>query len=101
MACAGWGAVWPYRFCLKALAAFERTLVSRNSPFDRYLAGDKSAISEEARSGWELFRDPAGCIRCHNGPNFSDSKFYRLGTPFSDRGRGSFTGVKRDYYAFR
>jgi di-heme cytochrome c peroxidase len=40
----------------KALAAFERTLVSHNSPFDRYLAGDKSALSEEAKRGWELFQ---------------------------------------------
>lgn len=85
----------------KALAAFERTLVSRDSPFDRYLAGDKSTISEEARNGWELFRDAAGCIRCHSGPNFSDSKFYRLGTTFRDRGRGAVTGEKREFYAFR
>jgi cytochrome c peroxidase len=85
----------------KALAAFQRTLVSRNSPFDSYLAGDKSAISEEAQSGWELFRGAADCIRCHNGPNFSDSKFYRLGTTFRDRGRGAVTGEKRDLYAFR
>jgi cytochrome c peroxidase len=85
----------------KALAAFQRTLVSRNSPFDRYLVGDKSAISEEAQSGWELFRDAAGCIRCHNGPNFSDNKFYRLGTTFRDRGRGDITREKRDFYAFR
>jgi cytochrome c peroxidase len=84
----------------KALAAFERTLVSRNSPFERYLAGDKSAISEEAKSGWELFRG-VECIRCHNGPNFSDSKFYRLGTTYRDRGRGAITGEKRDSYAFR
>jgi cytochrome c peroxidase len=80
----------------KALAAFERTLVSRNSPFDRYLAGGKSALSEEAERGWELFRG-AECIRCHNGPNFSDSKFYRLGTTFRDRGRGAVTGEKRDF----
>jgi cytochrome c peroxidase len=85
----------------KSLAAFERTLVSRNSPFDRYLAGDKNAISEEAQSGWELFRGAAECIRCHSGPNFSDSKFYRLGTTYRDRGRGAITGEKRESYAFR
>ncbi|MCI0389774.1 MAG: cytochrome-c peroxidase [Acidobacteria bacterium] len=85
----------------KALAAFERTLVSRNSPFDRYLAGDKDALSEEAHRGWELFRSDAGCIRCHSGPNFSDSKFYRLGTSFTDKGRGAITGDKRAFYAFR
>jgi cytochrome c peroxidase len=85
----------------KALAAFERTLVSRNSPFDRYLAGAKNAISEEARNGWELFRGAAECIRCHSGPNFSDGKFYRLGTTYRDRGRGAVTGEKRESYAFR
>jgi cytochrome c peroxidase len=85
----------------KALAAFQRTLVSRNSPFDRYLAGYKGAISEEAQSGWELFRGAAGCIRCHSRPNFSDSKFHRLGTTFRDRGRGAITGEKREFYAFR
>jgi cytochrome c peroxidase len=84
-----------------ALAAFERTLVSRNSPFDRYLAGDKNALSDEARHGWELFKGDAGCIRCHSGPNFSDGKFYRLGTTFTDRGRGAITGDKRAVYAFR
>jgi cytochrome c peroxidase len=40
-------------------------------------------------------------MRCHSGPNFSDGKFYRLGTTFRDRGRGAVTGEKRDYYAFR
>jgi cytochrome c peroxidase len=85
----------------KALAAFQRTLVSRNSPFDRYLAGEKNALSEDAQHGWELFKGDAGCIRCHNGPNFSDSKFYRLGTTFRDRGRGAITREKRDDYAFR
>lgn len=85
----------------KALAAFERTLVSRNSPFDRYLAGDKSAISEEAQLGWELFKSEGSCIRCHTGANFSDSKFYRLGTTFTDKGRGAITGDKRNFYAFR
>jgi cytochrome c peroxidase len=85
----------------QALAAFERTLVSRDSPFDRYLAGDKNALSEEALQGWEIFRGEAGCIRCHSGPNLSDSKYYRLGISFRDPGRGGITGEKRDLYAFR
>jgi cytochrome c peroxidase len=84
----------------KALAAFERTLVTRNSPFDRFLAGDKSALSEQAREGWRLFRD-AGCIRCHSGPAFSDNKFYRLGVGYRDPGRGGITGDKQQLYAFR
>ena len=85
----------------KALAAFQRTLVSRNSPFDRYLAGDKKSLSEEAQHGWELFRGEARCVTCHAGPSFSDSKFYRLGTTFRDPGRRAITGERRDNYAFR
>jgi cytochrome c peroxidase len=85
----------------KALAAFQRTLVSRNSPFDRFLRGDSNALSEEARHGWELFKGDAGCIRCHSGSNLSDSKFYRLGTSFTDRGRGAITGQKWEFFAFR
>ena len=84
----------------KALAAFQRSLVSRDSDFDRYLAGDRSALSGEAREGWRLFQS-AGCIRCHNGPNLSDSGFYRLGTSFEDQGRGAITGDNLDVHAFR
>jgi cytochrome c peroxidase len=84
----------------KALAAFERTLVTRNSPFDRFLAGDQPALSEQAREGWRLFRE-AGCIRCHNGPVLSDSKFHRLGVGYRDPGRGAITGARQHQYTFR
>jgi cytochrome c peroxidase len=84
-----------------ALAAFQRTLVSRDSPFDRYLAGDEQALSLDARRGLELFRGSAGCIRCHNGPLLSDGKFYRLGVGHSDEGRGGVTGKQEDRYKFR
>jgi cytochrome c peroxidase len=85
----------------KALAAFQRTLVSRNSPFDRFLTGDNNALSEEAKRGWGLFKGDAGCIRCHSGPNLSDGKFHRLGVGFTDRGRGAITGQKSDLFTFR
>ena len=65
----------------KAISAFERTLVSRNSPLDRFLKGDADAMSEEARLGYELFTGKAECIRCHHGINLSDHKFYALGVP--------------------
>lgn len=84
----------------RALAAFQRTLVTRNSPFDRFLAGETNAMSDQAREGWLLFRD-AGCIRCHNGSTLSDGKFYRLGVDFRDRGRGAVTGENSSLYAFR
>jgi cytochrome c peroxidase len=65
----------------KAIAAFERTLVSRNSPLDRYLKGDRAAMSPEALKGMELFRGRAGCIRCHHGVNLSDQAFHVTGVP--------------------
>jgi cytochrome c peroxidase len=65
----------------KALAAFERTLITRNAPFDRYMTGDWQAMSGDALRGLELFKGKARCILCHNGPNFTDSQFYKLGVP--------------------
>ena len=67
----------------KAIAAYERTLLSDDAPFDRFIAGDSSAISEDQRRGWELFRGKAKCIECHAfstaSPLFTDSKFYNTG----------------------
>lgn len=85
----------------KSLAAFQRTLVTESSPFDRFLAGDKDALSAEAKRGLELFRGDAGCFECHNGPLLSDGKFYRLGVSFKDEGRFKITGNKEDRYRFR
>ena len=85
----------------KALAAFQRTLVTEPSPFDRFLAGDKNALSAEAKRGLDLFRGEAGCIECHNGPLLSDGKFYRLGVSYKDEGRAKVTGRKEDRYRFR
>jgi cytochrome c peroxidase len=67
----------------KAIAAFERTQLSGNSPFDRFIAGDKSAISDGQRRGWELFQGKAKCITCHefkpSSPFFTDFKFHNTG----------------------
>ncbi|VAX17916.1 Cytochrome c551 peroxidase [hydrothermal vent metagenome] len=65
----------------KALASFERTIVSENSPFDKYMLGDKKALGVEAIKGLKLFKGKAGCVRCHNGPNFTDGQFHNLGVP--------------------
>lgn len=84
-----------------AIAAFERTLITPNSPFDRYLAGDDSAMSEQAQHGMRLFADN-GCIACHSGPNFSDGGFHAIQVPGStDRGRALVTGDAADEHAFR
>jgi cytochrome c peroxidase len=84
----------------EALAAFERTLVTGPSRYDRYLGGEKKALSPEAKRGMELFFGEAGCAQCHRGPLLSDEKFYRL--DFShDKGRGLVTGKAEDNYKFR
>ena len=66
-----------------AIAAFERTQLSGNSPFDRFIAGDKEAISPAQQRGWELFKGKARCIECHvftaSSPFFSDFKFHNTG----------------------
>jgi cytochrome c peroxidase len=84
----------------KALAAFERTLVTGPSPYDRYLGGQKNALSAEAKRGMELFFGNADCARCHRGPLLTDEKFYRLDASH-DKGRGLVTGKKEDNYKFR
>ena len=85
----------------RALAAFQRTLVTGPSPFVRFLGGDKTAISADAQAGFELFRGEAGCIRCHHGPLLSDGKFYRLGASFRDAGRAQVSGHRKDRFRFR
>jgi cytochrome c peroxidase len=63
----------------KAIEAYLRKLVSRNAPFDRFVAGDSDAISQEAKKGLKLFIGKAGCIGCHNTPLFSDDDFHVIG----------------------
>lgn len=63
----------------KAIEAFLRKLVSRNAPFDRYMAGDHDAIGEDAKKGAKLFVGKAQCVGCHYGPLFSDDDFHSTG----------------------
>lgn len=85
----------------KAIAAFERTLVTANSPFDRFLMGDEDAISPAAKKGWGLFQKK-GCNSCHSGPNFTNSGFFRIQVPGStDLGRFEVTKNEDDKYKFR
>lgn len=74
----------------KAIAAFERTLISDNSAFDKYMKGDSTAMSPAAIRGLELFKGKANCTECHSGPNFTDESFHRLGLSSEDVGRGKF-----------
>ena len=63
----------------KAIASFERTVVSTESPFDRYVKGDKKAISAKAKKGFDLFVGKAKCKICHDGFNFTDGSFHNIG----------------------
>ncbi|WP_386077742.1 cytochrome-c peroxidase [Vreelandella sp. F11] len=84
-----------------ALAAFQRTLNTPNSPFDRYLHGDLNAISEQAKKGMVAFVDN-GCIACHRGPALTDSQFHAIQVPGStDLGRYVVTEEESDKYRFR
>ncbi|PAU79350.1 cytochrome-c peroxidase [Halomonas salipaludis] len=85
----------------KALASFQRTLNTPNSPFDRYLRGDLDALNEQEKRGMAAFVDN-GCAACHSGPAFTDSNFHRIQVPgSSDVGRYEVTGEERDMYRFR
>ncbi len=70
-----------YGRILNAVAAYLATLRSNNVPFDRFLNGDETALSDSAQRGIELFRGKAGCIQCHHGPMLSDGGFHNLGVP--------------------
>lgn len=90
----------------KAIAAFERSLISTNSPFDRFIAGDKTALLESAQRGLDLFQGKARCVLCHNGPNFTDNKFHHIGVPQTgplkeDVGRYAVTKREADRHAFK
>jgi len=65
----------------KAIAAYERRLVDKNSAFDRFMNGDEAAMSPSAIRGAKLFIGKAACNECHNGPNFSDFEFHNVGVP--------------------
>lgn len=66
-------------YLAKAIASFERTVVSTIAPFDKYAMGDIEAISKSAKKGFELFKGKAHCIDCHDGFNFSDGSFHNIG----------------------
>lgn len=63
----------------KAIASYERTIVSSESAFDRWQRGDARALSASARRGFALFKGKANCVACHQGPNFTDDGFHNIG----------------------
>ena len=85
----------------RALATFERTLVSAPAPFDRWVAGDGRAISDEAKQGFRLFNTKAGCASCHSGWRLTDDSFHDVGVVGADRGRGAVIELESVQYAFK
>ncbi len=79
------GDIWPnVRNAYRAIAAFERTLVQTDTPFDNYMRGDDSALTGEQKNGLNLFAGKAGCVECHSGALLTNEKYYNLGVPAYD-----------------
>jgi cytochrome c peroxidase len=91
----------------KAIAAFERSLLTFDSAFDRFRAGDKHALTAAQRQGMDLFfSDRTGCSSCHVAPLFTDNAWHNLGVPqlgpkAVDGGRGDVTKNPADQGAFK
>lgn len=88
----------------KAIATFERTILSGNSPYDHYLAGDKKAMTEEQIHGYAVFKS-SRCVNCHTPPFFIDNKFHNIGVGMDkqnpDVGRYAITKNEKDWGAFK
>lgn len=87
-----------------AIAEYEKTLITPNAPFDKYLRGDKKALSKDAIQGYELFKNK-GCISCHQGVNIGGNMYNKFGifhdVNGKDLGRYDVTHRERDKYTFK
>jgi cytochrome c peroxidase len=85
-----------------AIADFERTIVSVDAPFDRWLAGEKGAMSASAKRGFALFNGKADCTKCHAGWRFTDDSFHDIGALGDDVGRATvLPGLDSMNHAFK
>jgi len=89
----------------RAIAAFERTVLSGDAPYDRFKAGDKSALTESAQRGRKIFFGKGNCSACHSGGNFSDGAFHNIGVGMDgekpDAGRFAISNLEGDTGSFR
>lgn len=87
----------------KAIAEFERTLVSNSSPYDQYKAGNKEALNEAEKRGMDLFFNQLYCAECHNGNDFTDDRFTNNGlyVEYADTGRMRLTDLEKDRAIFK
>ena len=87
---------------LKALAAYERTLVSPVTRFDRWVEGDETALTPYEKKGYALFTGRAGCAKCHSGWRFTDEAYHDIGLPdATDKGRGEVARLSHMTTAFK
>jgi len=90
---------------VRAIAAFERTILSGDAPYDRFKAGDKGALSEAAQRGLAVFEGKGRCVLCHSGPTFTDNTFHNLGVGTGaekpDAGRMDVTKDAKDWGKFK
>lgn len=86
-----------------SIATYERTIVSSPAPFDRWIAGDETAMSEAAKRGFVVFNGPANCAACHSGWALTDGSFHDIGSARGDDiGRGRlFPNSLKLRYAFK
>lgn len=90
----------------EAIAAYERTIISTNSAFDKFVLGDPKAMGDEAQRGMVVFKGKGRCILCHNDSNFTDNQFHNTGVPQvgpmkEDLGRYYVTRRNADKGAFK
>lgn len=89
----------------RAIAAYERTALSGDAPYDRFKAGDQDALSESAQRGMKLFFGKAACSSCHSGHSFTDNAFHNIGVGMDrkdpDVGREAISKLKGDRGAFK
>ncbi|MPZ54931.1 MAG: c-type cytochrome [Rhizobiales bacterium] len=85
----------------KAIAVYERTLVSPPTRFDRWIEGDAAALTRSEVAGFRLFTGKAGCSNCHSGFAFTDYAFHDIGRPDEDRGRGTVLRLEAAEHAFK
>jgi cytochrome c peroxidase len=89
-----------------ALASYVRSILSGDAPYDRYIHGDRRALSRKQQRGLQLFRGKGNCTACHVGPTFTDERLHNSGVAwqtgrFQDEGRAAVTGNGPDRGAFK
>jgi cytochrome c peroxidase len=85
----------------KAITTYERSIISINTPFDRWIDGEERAISEEAKKGFVLFNEKAKCVTCHSGWNFTNGSYADTGLAETQPGRGEIVQLEVLKYGFK